>query len=752
VDAGPTRPSRHLRGVSRTREGVEAHRDLEESPLPSPLEHAHNRPMSWARGTRWIATAIGTVYAAAAGLAVSLGVRNGNFEDIAEGLPLVLAFTSFAAVGALVVSRHPRHPVGWLFAGIGLVAGLGWAAQEYVHYALVTDPGSLPGTAWAGWIAGWWWYPMLFGVLVLTPLLFPTGRPASPRWRPVLWVSVAASATTVVLAMLNPTYEIQDARRIVVRTPIGVEGVGNVEETTLGGILFAFLGAMILVGVASTVVRYRRSRGEERQQLKWFAFAAALIVLVPFGDLLPSGLESLGNVAFGMIFAFLPVSAGIAILRYRLYAIDLVINRTLVYGVLAAFITAVYVGVVVGIGNAIGTRGEPNLGLQIGATALIAVAFQPVRARVQRLANRLVYGKRASPYESLAAVASQSAGTYATEDVLPRLARVVAEGTGARQARVWLRVGEELRPAAGFPLEDGHGAALPLRGDQVPNVPGATRTLPVTHRGDLLGALSVTKASGDAVRPEEGRLLEDLADQAGHVLRNVRLTEELRARLAEIEAQAGALRASRRRLVATQDAERRALERNIHDGAQQHLVALSVNLRLARTLTARDPEKARKHLAALREQTDKALETLRDLARGIYPPLLEAEGLAAALEAEAGHSPVPAEVLAGDLARFPPDVEAAAYFSVLEALQNAAKYAEASRVEVRLTDEGEVLVFSVADDGRGFDTATTATGSGLQNMADRLAAVGGTVDVDSAPGRGTTVTGRIPVREREPVA
>ena len=226
------------------------------------------------------------------------------------------------------------------------------------------------------------------------------------------------------------------------------------------------------------------------------------------------------------------------------------------------------------------------------------------------------------------------------------------------------------------------------------------------------------------------------------MLRNVRLTEELRARLDELQA-------SRVRIVAAQDQERRRLERNLHDGAQQQLVALAVKQRLAEGMVRRDPEKAASMLAELQQDTSEALENLRDLARGIYPPLLADKGLTSALEAQARKSPVLSEVQAMGVARYPQEAEAAVYFCCLEALQNVAKYADASRVAITLSGGNGELAFSVADDGRGFDAATTPLGAGLQNMADRLAALGGSIEVRSRPGEGTTVTGRLPVRADE---
>jgi signal transduction histidine kinase len=267
----------------------------------------------------------------------------------------------------------------------------------------------------------------------------------------------------------------------------------------------------------------------------------------------------------------------------------------------------------------------------------------------------------------------------------------------------------------------------------------------VSHGGERLGALTLAKRPGEALTPVEGRLAAQLAAQAGLVLHNAGLAGQLKERMAE-------LRASRKRIVAAADGERRRLERNIHDGAQQQLVALSVMARLAETTVDSDKEGARAMLAQAQADAADALENLQDLARGIYPPLLADQGLAAALEAQAHKSPVPVTVEADRLARYPLEAEAAVYFCVLEALQNIAKYAAASRAAVRLSGPVGALEFSVTDDGTGFDTGSAGYGTGLQGMADRLAALGGDLQVRSQPGHGTTVTGRLPVRALEPVS
>ena len=263
------------------------------------------------------------------------------------------------------------------------------------------------------------------------------------------------------------------------------------------------------------------------------------------------------------------------------------------------------------------------------------------------------------------------------------------------------------------------------------------QVVPVAHQGELLGALAVVKRRGEAMNPVEHKLLTDLAAQAGLVLKNVGLNRELLARLED-------LRASRQRLVTAQDEERRRIERNLHDGAQQHLVALKIKVGLAAGLAA--PEsKTRAILAELKHDADEAIDNLRELARGIYPPLLASDGLGPALTAQARRLTVPVELEVDDVPRQPREVEGAVYFCCLEALQNVAKYAEASHVKLRVWTEDSSLAFAVADDGRGFDPATVARSSGLQNMRDRLEALGGSLRLRSAPAGGTIVEGRLPL-------
>ena len=458
----------------------------------------------------------------------------------------------------------------------------------------------------------------------------------------------------------------------------------------------------------------------------------------------PDWLGSIVWIAFVLGLAIgIPGAVTIAILKYHLYDIDVVISKTIVYTLLALFIGAVYVAIVVGV-SAVIPVGADSPVLSIAATGVVALLFQPVRDRVQRLANRIVYGHRSTPYEVLTRFSDRIGNTYATDDVLPRTARVIAEGVNAERATIWLRLAGELRPAAGWPEPDPAAAPVALVDDTLPAVPGE-HVAAIMFQGEPLGAISVEKRRGEPMNPGEIRLVDDLAAQAGLVVSNVRLTADLEARLEVITRQAEELRASRQRIVAAQDEERRRLERNIHDGAQQHLVALAVKLRLARGLLGRDPEKARTMLEETGGQIDEALETLHALALGIYPPRLESDGVAAALKVRYASSDLPVRFHADGVGRYPLDTEAAVYFCVLEALQNAAKYATAGSIDVTFSERNGALTFEVIDDGVGFDAAVGRNGTGLDGMRDRLAVLGGDVSLTSAPGRGTAVRGQVPL-------
>jgi signal transduction histidine kinase len=665
-----------------------------------------------------------------ASIALMLGTLVLMYVDRSVTLPLesdgwsfqnvfdIIVNAGVPVLGIVIASRRPENAIGWLLLAAGLALGLTGFSRAYALHVLVAEPGSLPGGQVAGWIANAIW-PIPVGMLPFLFLLFPTGRLSSRRWRPALWFAIVSLELllvgTVVFAtsVWNEPFTLADTAR----------SGGSFALTLFVVVLFL---QPIAAGVSfvSVAVRYRGSVGDERIQLKWFV-TAALFVLLTFTATLVTNLP-VAQISFDLALVFLYVAIGVAILKHRLYDIDVIISKAVVYGILGAFITVVYVAIVVVVGAFIGATQF----LSLVATAIVAIAFQPARDRAKRTANRVIYGKRATPYEVLSGFSEHVSETYGGEDILPRMARLLAEGTGATDATVWLRVDDELRPAATWPVPAQPRTPIASDDDGLPAFPDVDAAVAVRHGSDLLGALTITKPPSDPILPEEDKLLGDLAAQAGLVMENFRLIEDLRS--------------SRLRLVAAQDEERRRLERNIHDGAQQQLVALAVKVRLAEGLVGQDEQRQREALHGILDDAQDALENLRDLARGIYPPLLADRGLSEALEAQARKVPIPVTIDHDGVGRYPRDVEAAVYFSVLEALQNVAKYADASNVVVRLRRDRRGLAFSVKDDGRGFDTRATPYGMGLQNMADRIAALGGTFEVRSAPDEGTTVSGRIP--------
>jgi signal transduction histidine kinase len=675
----------------------------------------------------WVAWVIGML---ALAVTLALVVLNHGYGEDALFIPLAVAVTiGWTTVGAMVASRTPGNPTGWLMIAVGVSFVIGGVGSEYATYALQASPEVLPLASFAAWLSEWI-NVVLVAAVPLLLLVFPTGHLPSPRWRPLAWLIVGLSAIAAAGIAVEPG-AIQVTRGDFVTNPIGVAELGRLLDVVLPvigvAILLASLGA-----VASVVVRFHRSRGEERQQLRWFAYAAALGAGLLICVLLSSLGSQPGEVRpaseiFG--YAFLvavgvgwPAAIGIAMLKYRLYDLDIVLRKTVIVTVVAAFITVVFLGALV-----VATVG----GGFLLAVPLLLLAFDPVRKRARSVADRVVYGKRATPYEVITSFSERMAETYSTDDVLPRIAQVLQGATGASAATVWLRVGREMRPAASSPA-NGREEPQPIE-DGLPSLP-ADLAEEVRHQGDLLGALTISMPPNDPIDPPRSKLVRDFAAQAGLVLRNVRLIEELRE--------------SRRRIVSAQDERAKALERNIHDGAQQQLVALAVKQRLAASLVHRDPAKAAEILAELQTDTADALEDLRDLARGIFPPLLADKGLAVALESQARKAMISTEVQADSIGRYPQEVEAAVYFCCLEAMQNATKYAGASKMSLRLWERDGELVFSAADDGRGFDKQAASLGAGLQNMTDRISALGGTLEVTSQPGAGVTITGRIPPEPR----
>ena len=701
------------------------------------------RAASWVAWAAWWITAASLI-----GTIVISIVAKTDQTDLFTYTVAPVALMGFATVGTLIVSRGQGNRIGWLLCWVAFAFALSGLAGAYARYALDEAARQLPAATLSAWVnrVG---APAVLLPLPLLFLLFPDGRVPSKRWRPVLWALLAAIVVNVAAFGLTPGRLGSGftEMKTQVANPIGLPLAwkATVEAVTTVAGLVVLLGGF--VSAVALILRFRRSRGDERQQIKWLAYVGAAAAIIPLTGLaiglvrVIAGIHApendpIGNALFIAFFVILmvgiPAACAIAAFKYRLYDLDIVVKKTVMFGLIALALTAIGLATIallptfaLGISSGISLR-SVLLGLALG------LLVWPFRRFASRIADRVVYGTRATPYEVLSEFSDRMASTYSTEDVLPRMAEILGQGCGADRAAVWLRVGTEIRLAASWPDEaDAGSPRIRLIGDDLPDFAGADHAFPVRHQGELLGALTLAMPAADPMNPARAKLARDVAAQGGLVLRNVRLIEELRA--------------SRQRLVTAQDEERRRIERNIHDGAQQQLVALSVQLRLAESMVGKEPEKERQLLHRLQAATAEALEDLRDLARGIYPPLLAEEGLVVAIESQARKSATPVEVESKNLGRYPQHVEAAVYFCALEALNNVAKYADASSARVRLTARDGMLTFEVADDGVGFDPAETGYGSGLQGMADRLAAIGGDFEVRTRAGSGTTVKGTVPV-------
>jgi signal transduction histidine kinase len=641
-----------------------------------------------------------------------------------DGLLWASSYLALAAVGGLIAVRKPGNRIGWLLLGVSLVQGIGILGTSLVRYLYAANPAS----GLAGWLllATSSWSAVGFGLLIFVVLIFPDGRLLSPRWRWLAGVVLLFLGVSVADVSVSPAPSL----------PIGLPAspLGNAAWARVLDPLTSepVVGLLLLVAGISLVLRYRAGGQVVRQQIKWFGLGVAMLVIcsvanglgrVVIGNASPTSISAFaGTVIQTVGLMAMPVAIGVAMLRHRLFDIDLIISRALAYGALALLATATYVVLVVGLGTMIGRTAGTNLVLSIIATAFVAVAFQPLRQWLDTAANRLVYGRRQAPYESLTGFTRRLAGTYSVHDVLPRMVEVIAEGLRCRAAAVM--VAGSAQAAAQWPPD----AELPAE--------PPSQLAEVMHQGEKHGSLAIWTHAGETLNKSEQRVLSDLALQAGLVLHNAQLSAELERRLEE-------LRASRLRLVSTQDHERRRLERDLHDGAQHDLVALRMKLGLAEGVARTSRSPLATLLSELRDDTATTLENIRRLSRGLYPPLLESQGLAAALTAHARRLPVPVQVHATDK-RFTYDIETAVYFCCVEALQNAAKHACARQAWISIEEVDGELRFEIKDDGQGFEGAKAHGGSGLQNIRDRVDALEGTFTIHSSSG-GTRLVGSIPL-------
>lgn len=659
-----------------------------------------------ARG--WTALVAVLLWGVTALAAVLIPVLGHPFANALNALVLI----TFATTGAVIVLYRPTNAIGWIFALGTLLWALGASGVEYAATELARHPHSLAGTAEAAvfgtWARACGWTLMVTFLL----LLFPSGRLPSLRWRPVAFCAVAYLGLWTVAALLAPTPV--DDRFSSLRNPFGVQAASG-----LPTVATALSLPVLLVCAAALFRRFAKARGEERQQLKWLAYGTALpIVLI--GLVLAT---DNGNLPWQQTVVIMPVTVGMAILRHHLWDIELVINRTLVYGALTACVVGLYILIVGVFGALLQTQRNPVLSLL--AAALVAILFQPLRDRLQHGMNRLMYGERDEPYAVVARLGQRLETALAPEVVLPTIVETVTEA---------LRL-----PYAAIALQQSDGLAIVAASGPATN---GSLHLPLVYQNEAVGELVLApRSAGESFTPADERLLRDLARHAGIAAHAVQLTAELRQ--VNID-----LQRSRARLVTAREEERRRLRRDLHDGLGAALTGLTFGLDTASNLLFRDPEAVRGLLQDLKTQAQAAIGDIRHLVYDLRPPILDELGLTGALREQVSHYQLDGTRVALDvpdvLPPLPAAVEVAAYRIVLEALANVVRHAQTHRCAIHLAVSGDVLTVEVRDDGVGLAPDYHA-GIGMTATRERAAELGGSVTVESIPTGGTCVLALLPL-------
>lgn len=663
--------------------------------------------------------------AAVAGLLAHLA-----WSTVAEGWAAdrgaaTAAFVGFVTVGALVTYQRPTQLMGWVFVALGLVPATHMAAQTYAREAA---GGSAVA---AGWFASVALYPFMVLLLVVAPLLFPDGRLPSLRWRPVLWGAGACIVVGLLQAFRPGPLDLFDGEPYAAANPLGVTVLGPVLDL-VGEVFFPAVMLLSLLAVVSLGVRFHRSGGDERRQIMWVLLAVALLLVALAVDefvLGWLGVDSwlrrvLSDVLVALALAFVPVAAGVAVLKHRLYAIDTIINRLVVYAALAGLVTGGYAAVLLLAGTLTGEAAGELPGL-VAVTAA-AVTFHPLRTRLQRSVNRVMYGDRHDPLSAVARLGRPLADAPDAE-LLPAVLEAIATTVRTPAVLVHDRCGAVVASCGG-PTPAGEPVVVPLR-----------------HTGESLGTLVVARRSThEPYTAADRRMIEALAPQVGVVLRAVELNAQLdRARI---------------RVLAATEEERSRLRRDLHDGLGPSLSGVGLGLEAAETAIGTDTTVALDLLARLRTEVAGSIEEVRRIIEGLRPLSLDELGLVRAVRARAADitartagrgRPLLVEVTAPQaLAALPPEVELAAYRIVDEALTNVVRHTGASRcrVDLQVGADGEVRL-QITDDGGGLirhgRDRRTEGGVGIPSMRARAEALGGRVEVASAGG-GVAVTACLP--------
>jgi signal transduction histidine kinase len=621
----------------------------------------------------------------------------------------------FSIVGAVVASRCPKNPFGWLYCAVGLVGGIRFFSAQYAAYALLAAPGSLPGGEVAAWILSWIWLPHI-GLFAFSALMFPNGLLPHTRWRHFALFSGAVFAIGSIPVAFSPGPVVGFNS---VDNPLGVEAMRGITS------LVRVLGyTLVLVAVISLFVRLRCTRGIEQQQIKWVTYAsmvgasgAILLYVVSPNTSVPwLSWISFAILLIGLV--GLPFFMGNAILRYRLFDIDVIINRTLVYGSLSASVIGLYALLVGGLGALFQSQG--NFAISLAATGLVAVLVQPIRNYLQCGVNRLLYGERDEPYKVLSRLGRRLETTLAPDAVVSTMVETVAQALKLPYAAITLK-----QEDGGFETAAEYGTPV-----------SEPVVLPLTYQRKSVGQLVLApRAPGEKFSTSDRRLLEDLARQTGVAVHAVRLTADLQR--------------SREQLVKAREEERRRLRRDLHDGLGPQLASVTMRAEAARDLITNDPARAQEMMEGLAKQAQAAVADVRRLVYALRPPALDALGLIGALRSQMVHQEHNGLFIAihgpEELPALPAAVEVAAYRIALEALTNVVRHAEARNCMVRLgmNEKLNELRLEVEDDGRGIEENRRA-GVGLTSMRERAEELGGSCTVEAVPSGGTRVRAFLP--------
>ena len=691
---------------------------------------------------RAVLSVVGAVLACAAAVAAPLV---GHTGDLTAQVVRSIVVVSFAAAGMAAVVRRPQERQGVIVvwgAGLGALGALAAGVLEGHAHGASLSPALMTTARLV--------LPLSVCLVPVAAMHFLLGLPdGSCRLsRSVVTAGYGAGAALGVgLWTLRPKVPLW---------PVGIEAA-----------------VAATVGLIASQRRYAKAFGVERQRMQWFGWAVAVgaeFVLVALAMRVLWDWPT--RYALVLALATVPIAVSVAMGSSSRLAtrVDRMLAHTVSFAGLTGVVVACYLLIVVGLGRT-PTHGERSLLiLSMAAAAVAALLYGPARTRLTSFANRLVYGEREAPDAVLRTFGNRLSRAVPMDELLLQVVESLRKTLGLAVAEVWtgsaglyersvsdpdapvrhLKLSpEETTVVARAGVSGNAWIKVWLSGVLDGREDWVVRLAPATHSGQVLGLVVVARRPGaDHFTVDDDTMLSELARQLGLALHNMELDSALQATLDEVRRQADELQASRARIVAASDAARRQIERNLHDGAQQHLVALAVNVRLARKLAETDPEAAGTILDQLGDGLQEAVQELRALAHGIYPPLLVDRGVAEALRSAAGRAALPTEVEADGIGRYPADVEAAIYFCCMEALQNAGKHGgPGATATVRIREEEGAVLFEVADTGAGFDVSGAAgKGAGFVNMRDRVGAIGGTLEVHSAPGKGTTITGRLPVR------